>query len=753
MSELIERLVQWSRGEPAPPLKLHLQITRKCNLNCETCWLPEDKYKDKAEISGETLLDLVDQAGRLGVREWNIIGGEPLVRLKEVAALVNRIRGYDMNGEISTNGTLFTNDFIRNLVDIGWGHVRFSIDCPDASLHDLIRGRIGSFDKAVRALEDFANEREKAGVEAPNTEIMMVLSSRNYDTLTTMVKLCRDAGVRKLTVQPISIISEAGTDLKISEDQKAALHGHIAEAKDLADRSGIENTLVDLYEDKLIDDTDRMHEIILTDLLKLEDDFFSLPCFDPWFVIAVRPNGNVGPCDRFMDKFTDVGEVINCDHVEERSLTEIWYGGYFDRMRRLLTKRKIPTFCTDCCVCKITHIRTLRAQICRDRGDYREAIQVYENALRYNQANEHLLNGIGSCYHEMRQYDEAIAYFRKAAEVNPRLEGTWHSLGHCQRASGDFAGAAASFGRVLEINPYREGIDSLVDECRREEVSNLFSRAEYGKVIETIDGRPSGGGFHALMKGLSHLGLGEPERAERFVEEALKNDANDPKAWSSLGAARLEGGKMEEAIEAFRKASEIDGGDAGIWTGLASAYEAAGRLEEAAGCYRRAGELAAAEAGKAKGEASSLADEIAGVRDELDVRDRRLAGVDEKTTYLKRQLFGFRKEIASKDKTIEHLMIQVENGTERIDRIERELKETSRDLETKILEIEEKNVELEIIDQRLKASIEETETTRNELTSVKQRLDGLFDFLFESVKAGASREEIQGKFLDKLERS
>lgn len=447
---LIDRLIQWSRGEVAAPTKIHLQLTRACNLRCQSCWQPVDSFRSKERLTRDRLLQIVDQAAELGISEWNIIGGEPLARRETCKQLIDRIRRLDMNGELSTNGTLFTEELIVALVDAQWNHVRFSIDCPDAETHDLLRGKTGAFTASEWAMTTFNSYKQKTGSRFPRIEIMMVLSARNYTTLPRMVEYALSLGLDKLTVQPASILSEDGRELRLDPDTHPDILEYIHQAKQIADRAGLEHQLGDLYERRLLKDTDRMDETLESDIHELPKDFFAMFCFDPWFVMAIRPNGDIGPCDRFVDKFDDAGPR-ECDNVMEKDLAEIWTGPYFTKIRAMVAANEIPYYCRDCCVCKITHCRSLRAMAYRRMGNYEQAINVYARALRDNPHQDNYWLGIGSCYQELSQFNQAIPYHERVVALNPDQGWGWYGLGDSYLQLRRYQQAAESFERGLAI--------------------------------------------------------------------------------------------------------------------------------------------------------------------------------------------------------------------------------------------------------------------------------------------------------------
>ena len=72
------------------------------------------------------------------------------IRINNVE-MVRKIIGSGMNGSITTNGTLLDQEHIRELVELGWDLLVFSIDGGDPETNDRLRGMAGAFKKAAGA--------------------------------------------------------------------------------------------------------------------------------------------------------------------------------------------------------------------------------------------------------------------------------------------------------------------------------------------------------------------------------------------------------------------------------------------------------------------------------------------------------------------------------------------------------------------------------------------------------------------------
>lgn len=115
---------------------IQLEITKRCNFNCSHCYLGEkESYND---MDTEKIFKIVDEASALGVQEFNITGGEPLLH-KDIKKILKYIEQRGMATRLYTNGFLLNDEFIDFLNSIHIMCVRISVDGLDEKTHDEIR--------------------------------------------------------------------------------------------------------------------------------------------------------------------------------------------------------------------------------------------------------------------------------------------------------------------------------------------------------------------------------------------------------------------------------------------------------------------------------------------------------------------------------------------------------------------------------------------------------------------------------------
>jgi MoaA/NifB/PqqE/SkfB family radical SAM enzyme len=348
MDEKIRRLKKWMNGEQAPPMTLELNPTNRCNLKCLSCWLREFKAETE-ELSDERLLNIIEEAFELGIKEVRIPGsGEPLMR-KNLMSVMKKIKDYKMNGLLITNGTLLTKSHVKELIEMGWDCITFSIDSADEKTHDYLRGVKGSFRKTLNALKELKKAKEKLKKEKPLIRFNTVLSNKNYSSISKIFELGHKYNCKDIQIQPITIWGDEGQKLRLNDQQIKESHQELQKAQKKSEKYGIISNIHNLLGTEYIKNTNNMDKMIKKRVDK-NTPALSLPCFEPWYNLIILPNGAVSHCSISGDK---VGE-----NVKNKPLKEIWYGKRFNFVRKSLMNNNLFDYCKQCCV--VIHIENQR---------------------------------------------------------------------------------------------------------------------------------------------------------------------------------------------------------------------------------------------------------------------------------------------------------------------------------------------------------------------------------------------------------
>ena len=135
-------------GEAVP--RIDIAYDYICNLKCKHCMANNFAPKERM-LTIDKLKDLSIQADELGLCQFNISGGEPLI-FKEIDEVIKALNPEKFHIGISTNGHFLTLERAKHLKQIGLDKVMISLDSIDPLLHDDNRADKGAYDKAIQAI-------------------------------------------------------------------------------------------------------------------------------------------------------------------------------------------------------------------------------------------------------------------------------------------------------------------------------------------------------------------------------------------------------------------------------------------------------------------------------------------------------------------------------------------------------------------------------------------------------------------------
>lgn len=136
---------------PRVPLKASLDLTYRCDNRCRHCWLWAPDTADEAarELTTDGWHAVIDQARALGVREWGISGGEPLLR-EDFAEVFDHATARAVTYTLNTNGTLITPQTARLLTRKGSKMV--AVYGATAEVYDRVTRNPGGFEALLQGL-------------------------------------------------------------------------------------------------------------------------------------------------------------------------------------------------------------------------------------------------------------------------------------------------------------------------------------------------------------------------------------------------------------------------------------------------------------------------------------------------------------------------------------------------------------------------------------------------------------------------
>jgi len=163
------------------PESVNIELTLACNLRCLHCGSGAGKARKKELEFGE-FKNLFKGLQKLGCKEVCLLGGEPFLR-KDWYEIGASARDCGMEIVFITNGWTINRKIIDGLKRLGKiSRIGVSLDGASPEIHDKIRGRKGSFERAWKS----ALMLRDAGFE---TGVITTLSKLNFSQIEPMKDL------------------------------------------------------------------------------------------------------------------------------------------------------------------------------------------------------------------------------------------------------------------------------------------------------------------------------------------------------------------------------------------------------------------------------------------------------------------------------------------------------------------------------------------------------------------------------------
>ena len=285
---------------------------------------------------------------------------------------MKRITERGMYGCITTNGTMFSEEWVREMVEVGWDRILFSLTGPDAETHDGLTQSKGSFDRITRSMRMFKYWKEQLGSDKPEFSCHSVLCTENYAKVKEMIELAHDLGASGMSWEPMNPWSEIARGIFMSEEQRRDFQGYIQPALERSWELNIGTNIERFCEEELID-KEHMDVVLQRDVGAAQtkkargeqqselDKFLTSPCYAPWLNMEIRASGHVVTC-----RLCDTHEGARTVH--DSTLAEIWYGPYFGGLRERLKNRNLMQYCHTCASGFVVGFREIRTEMRRQRG-------------------------------------------------------------------------------------------------------------------------------------------------------------------------------------------------------------------------------------------------------------------------------------------------------------------------------------------------------------------------------------------------
>jgi radical SAM protein with 4Fe4S-binding SPASM domain len=209
-------------AELGRPSDIIWNITNRCNLLCDHCYMAADGHVKPDQLSDEETIDLVRRMGEAGVPVVFLSGGEPMMRSNfwEILAEVNR---QGVRPTISTNCTMIDEAAAKRLKEYGVRWIATSMYGP-SEFHDAMVGVPGTHARIVRAIK--ALRAEGVGVV-----LKTALSVDTWPYIYDIIQMAKDLDCGLVYICDLITAgrSEGEDDSRVSVEQWRELADFVVE--------------------------------------------------------------------------------------------------------------------------------------------------------------------------------------------------------------------------------------------------------------------------------------------------------------------------------------------------------------------------------------------------------------------------------------------------------------------------------------------------------------------------------------------
>ena len=135
---------------------IRLEITSKCNLNCQYCH--NALYNNsKDDMTSDDIIKLVKNLDKKNkIKKVLLTGGEPLLN-KDICKIIEEFTKMNIKLDMVTNGTLLTEEYLKRLEKAGLKRIRLSIDSVDDKCNTRDKANIANLWKKAEMITTKSN--------------------------------------------------------------------------------------------------------------------------------------------------------------------------------------------------------------------------------------------------------------------------------------------------------------------------------------------------------------------------------------------------------------------------------------------------------------------------------------------------------------------------------------------------------------------------------------------------------------------
>jgi MoaA/NifB/PqqE/SkfB family radical SAM enzyme len=157
------------------PLKLWIETSSRCNLECPLCLNSSLDADEKKDMDPGLFKDIIDQAAGTVLSINLFHRGEPLMN-PHIADMIRYASGSGLKTSLHTNGTLLQGKVLGEILFSNLDHLSFSFDGYSPDVYQKNR-KGAEFDKTLKNIISFLEQKKKHGRKLPFTVIQVMAES------------------------------------------------------------------------------------------------------------------------------------------------------------------------------------------------------------------------------------------------------------------------------------------------------------------------------------------------------------------------------------------------------------------------------------------------------------------------------------------------------------------------------------------------------------------------------------------------
>jgi MoaA/NifB/PqqE/SkfB family radical SAM enzyme len=302
------------------PFYVTVDPTRRCNLRCLGCRFHSPEI-GRSSSTNQDIVDFpVDWAAQLfaditalGTRTLFLVGeGEPFLH-PQIFEIIRLAKRYGLHTTITSNGTLFNDERVRQVIDSGLDalHVSLWASSCDSYAQHYPGTDTANFHRVIDGLKALSAMKAEKGARKPHVTLLNPTNRFNYQDVDKMVVLAKETGCDAISFTPFKTNRGQFDRYALSAQEQEDFIRHLIALRRQIKSHGLDHTI-----DRFLARSD------------FERVSHKLPCYVCWFHSRIKVDGTVVSCGR---------SALALGSLKTARFVDIWNGEAYrtERIRRL----------------------------------------------------------------------------------------------------------------------------------------------------------------------------------------------------------------------------------------------------------------------------------------------------------------------------------------------------------------------------------------------------------------------------------